>query len=342
MEVDDDFVRQPRMFTSLKDAVDSAPSQDDLVAADEFVEGDLHAPKSSRKNLLNKHVGLTDLNCGRSCYLAGVLKPYKVLVESLQRVSTPEQHLAARRIRTFYSVMQNSWIDTDTSEPMYACRAFQEWVQDMEAADKGELIKLVKMECRAFSSIIVRVLRSRLRSIWQHIQALELIDPLGPDLDQYATPAVWNALKDLCDRRGIDFHACKEQIIELRAEASALDKDSKAMIRMDLVQYLRDRQQMYSMTKVESPTPAYDELCQVVFSIPLTSSFVESLFSKMTYNQSKIRTRLMDTTMSSILYLHDTVLSDPQKFLPSSLTLKVMIPHSLNDKMTMSKQVCNF
>ena len=70
LEVDDDFVRQPRMFTSLKDAVDSAPSQDDLVAADEFVEGDLHAPKSSRKNLLNKHVGLTDLNCGRSCYLA--------------------------------------------------------------------------------------------------------------------------------------------------------------------------------------------------------------------------------------------------------------------------------
>ena len=58
----------------------------------------------------------------------------------------------------------------------------------------------------------------------------------------------------------------------------------------------------------------------------------------MTYNQSKIRTRLMDT--SSILYLHDTVLSDPQKSVPSSLTLKVMIPHSLHDKMTMSKQVC--
>ena len=235
--------------------------------------------------------------------------------------------------------MQNSWIDTDTSEPMYACRAFQEWVQDMEAADKGELIKLVKMECRAFSSIIVRVLRSRLRSIWQHIQALELIDPLGPDLDQYATPAVWNALKDLCGRRGIDFHACKEQIIELRAEASALDKDSKAMIRMDLVQYLRDRQQMYSMTKVESPTPAYDELCQVVFSIPLTSSFVESLFSKMTYNQSKIRTRLKDTTMSSILHLHDAALPDPQKSLPSALTLKVMIPRSLHDKITMSKHI---
>ena len=43
-------------------------------------------------------------------------------------------------------------------------------------------------EYRNFSSIIVRVLRSRLRSVWKHIQALKLIDPLGPDLDQYVTP----------------------------------------------------------------------------------------------------------------------------------------------------------
>ena len=94
-------------------------------------------------------------------------------------MSTPEQHLDARRIRTFYSVMQNSWIGSDTSEPMYAYRAFQDWMADMEATDKGELVKLVKKECRGFSSIIVRVLRNRLRSTWQHIQALELIDPLG-------------------------------------------------------------------------------------------------------------------------------------------------------------------
>ena len=62
LEVDDDFVRQPRMFTSLKDAVDSAPSQEDLVSADDFEEGDLHDPKNLRKNLLNEDVGLTDLN----------------------------------------------------------------------------------------------------------------------------------------------------------------------------------------------------------------------------------------------------------------------------------------
>ena len=46
---------------------------------------------------------------------------------------------------------------------------------------------------------------------------------------------VWNALRDLCGRRGIDFHSCKEKIIELREGVSVLDKDSKTMIRMDLV-----------------------------------------------------------------------------------------------------------
>ena len=64
---------------------------------------------------------------------------------------------------------------------------------------------------------------------------MELIDPLGPELDQCDTPVVWNAMRDLCGRRGIDFHTCKEQIIELRAGASVLDEDSKTMIRMDLV-----------------------------------------------------------------------------------------------------------
>ena len=75
----------------------------------------------------------------------------------------------------------------------------------------------------------------------------------------------------------------------------------------------------------------YDELCQAIFGIPLTSSFVESLFSKMIYNQSKIRTRLNDTNKSSILYLHDTSLSDPQKSLPSVEGDDPALPSRQND-----------
>ena len=56
---------------SVQEAAASAPSQEDLVAADNFDVGDVDAPKTRRKNMLNPDVGLTDLNCGRSCYLAG-------------------------------------------------------------------------------------------------------------------------------------------------------------------------------------------------------------------------------------------------------------------------------
>ena len=264
---------------------------------------------------------------------------HKVLVESLQGASRPEQHLTARRFRRFYTVMQKSWIGTETSEPMYACKEFQLWIEEMEVKNKSDLVRLVKQECRSFSSVLVASLCSRMRPTWQYLQAMELIDPLGPDMDQYVTTAVWDALKDLCRRRGIDFHKCKDDIVTIRAEAPDLDRQSQAMIRMDLCGYMRDRLQMYQMTSTPSPTPEYDRLCRAIFSIPLTSSFVESLFSKMTYNQSKIRSRLCDSKMSSILHLHDSTLPDPQKCLPTALQLAVMIPRTLRDELTMSKHI---
>ena len=336
---DDDYIRQPRVYRTVQDAVEAAPAQTDLVDADGFDVGDTDVPKYKLKNMLNPDVGLTDLNSGRSCYLSGVLKVYKVLVESLQKSTTPEQHLASRRIRQFFMVMQKSWIGSSTTEPMYSCKAFQDWIEDMEVKNKTRLIALVKQECRSFSSILVASLRSRLRATWQHIQALELIDPLGPDIDQHATPAVWAALKDLCRRRHLDFHLCQTQILAIRTAAPNLDQQSRAMIRMDLCGYLRDRRQMFQMTFTPSPTAEYDNLCIAVLSIPLTSSFVESLFSKMVYNQSKIRSRMSDAKMSAILHLHDSALADPQTILPSAIQLKVMIPRTLRDELTMSKHM---
>ena len=93
------------------------------------------------------------------------------------------------------------------------------------------------------------------------------------------------------------------------------------------------------MTNQESPTPEHDKSCSTTFGIPLTSTFVESLFSKMSYNQSKIRTRLDDRTMDAILHLHDAGLPNPQCCLPSAMTLKVMIPRSLTDELQMSKHI---
>ena len=336
---EDEYARQPRLFENVEEAVASFPEQAVMVVADDFDVGNVDAGKLKKKNLLNQNVGLTDLNLGRSAYISGALIPYKVLVESLQGSAMPEQHLAARRIRQYHMVMQSSWIGSKDVEPMFACRAFDDWIAEMLGKGKHALVKLVKRECRAFCSVMVASIRRRLSSTWNHIQALELIDPLGPDLQTHATPAVWEALRDLCRRRGLNFHNCQQQIVRLRGEARDLDQDSRAMIRMDLCGYMRDRHLMFAMTATQSPTADYDELCEVVFSIPLTSSFVESLFSKMLYNQSKIRSRLADSRLSAILHLHDSSLPDPEVCLPASSVLKVLIPRSVRDKLQMNSNV---
>lgn len=111
------------------------------------------------------------------------------------------------------------------------------------------------------------------------------------------------------------------------------------MVKLDLRGYLHERHNAFVLTFTPSPTPEFDKFCAVVFSIPLTSAFVETLFSKMNYNQHKIRNKLTDETMSSILHVQDAVVPDPQICLPSSPKLKVTVPRSIADKLKMVKSV---
>ena len=343
--LDDGYQPQRQLFPTIVAAAEGAPTQEECVRLDRFDTGNNDARGRKRKNMLNPNVGLSDLNFGRSTYLAGILQPYKILVEELQHVQTAEQHLAARRIRRFHMILKSAWIGTEEKEPMYASKNFWDWAQEMEGLDKVDLVAAVKKEARSFASIFAASVKSRLSSIWNYLQCLELIDPLGPELTTYATRDVWEALRDLYARRnieedtGMDFDTCRNDILQMRADAGDLDTASKAMIRSDLCAYLRERRQEFVTTGDESPTPAYDALCVAVFSIPLSSAFIESLFSKMAYNQHKIRNRLTDETMSSILHVHDAVLQDPQNALTNSLNLKVCAPVTIRDKLTMNKNV---
>ena len=74
-------------------------------------------------------------------------------------------------------------------------------------------------------------------------------------------------------------------------------------------------------------------------SLYITSAFVESLFSKMHYNQHKIRSSLKDETMSCILHVHDVVVPDPQRCSTDDIQLKVMTPRFLQDKLVMNKML---
>ena len=98
---EDGYQPQTELFPSAQAAAAASPSQEDMISADDFDVGCDGTRGRKCKNMLNANVGLTDLNAGRSAYLSGCLKPYKVLVERIQRTEQPEQHLLARRIRQF-------------------------------------------------------------------------------------------------------------------------------------------------------------------------------------------------------------------------------------------------
>ena len=162
--------------------------------------------------------------------------------------------------------------------------------------------------------------------------------PVVPGAHQMIA-AVWSAFQDLCNRRGVDFDDCRDELLGMRADAQDLNDQAKALIRMDLCGYLRKRHASFVQTSTPTPTREYDRICVAFFSIPLTSSFVESLFSKMAYNQHKIRNRLADTTMTSILHVHDSVLANPEECLTDDVRLKIMQPKDLTDRLLMNKRI---
>ena len=67
----------------------------------------------------------------------------------------------------------------------------------------------VKQECRSFCSVLVSSMKERLAPMWDYTQALELVDPMGPDLERYGTESLWNTVEYLCHRHDIDFDKCQ-------------------------------------------------------------------------------------------------------------------------------------
>ena len=298
------------LFPSAREASESAPSQTELVVADGMDTGAVgHLPQTRRKYLLNKDVGLNDLNMGRSAYLAGALRPYTVLTQQLQTSLWPTQHMAARRIRSYYRQMVSHWIGTPHDPPTMSGRLFQEWKRCMVNKGKHELVELVTKECKAFCGVMVQSHKERLAPYWNSIQALELIDPSGPA--RYATEEVWEAAEDICARRNIDSTTLRTAVNAQRAEYPDLNPVDREQIQADLIQYYASKHRLAVAGGDSGISRCLNDYAIAVFSISIVSAFVESLFSKMNYNQSKRRSRLLDTTTTSILHVHDTVVPSP-------------------------------
>ena len=125
----------------------------------------------------------------------------------------------------------------------------------------------------------------------------------------------------------------------------SLRDSSKEHIIHDLVGYCRDKRADVLRVNLKTDTPDLDNLCCAVFLITLVSAFVGSSFSKIDYNQSKIRSRHTDKMMSSILNLHDVVVGDPMKPLTKEMLLKTHVVFIMEKEKIIKhvgKVVCKF
>jgi len=138
--------------------------------------------------------------------------------------------------------------------------------------------------------------------------------------------------------RVIDFSKVQQQILMERAEIdSGMDRVTLNKMRSNLIDYLRDRTAGLIAVGIDNDRAELDLLRTAIFSIGLVSAFVESLFSKMAYNQNKTRSRLSDEVTSAILHVHDSARSNPLKPLTGEITLQVS-PHT-SDRVDMEKWV---
>ena len=112
-----------------------------------------------------------------------------------------------------------------------------------------------------------------MKPYWNHIQALELIDPAGPALETYTTNEVWEAAEDLCERRGIDSTSLRTEIIQMRSEFPDYDPVIKMEIHADLIQFYRMPKQAQLLTLTDSLTKCLDDYVIAVFSTAIVSAF---------------------------------------------------------------------
>ena len=123
-------------------------------------------------------------------------------------------------------------------------------------------------------------------------------------------------------------------------DASVLNLVDREEIQTDLLQYYHSQRRARVAVGGDDPqTRCLHEYAIAVFSIPIVSAFVESLFSKMNYNQNKSRNRLLDETTTSILHVHDTVVPNPLLPLDGKISLRCNKDNNTVNKRKHTKNV---
>jgi hypothetical protein len=221
-------------------------------------------------------------------------------VTQLETRGQPISHLCARWIRTYHRRLKTQYISGHGVAATYGkvYSAAREYYLDDRAGNEPEIIAAVDTLAKTFTHALVSSSTARLEPYWATLGAFELADPSMelPAADDAGT-AVWDAAKDLCATAGVNFDAFRVQTTELHSAFPDMGGELKMDCTKNLLRFYHNlARQGWLATR-----PAVRDYAVAVFTFPVTTVFIECLFSGMKLNKSTTRSSMVDDKCVAVL-----------------------------------------
>ena len=200
--------------------------------------------------------------------------------------------------------------------------------------NKATLVDKMKTEATLFATTFLSNTKKRFDPYWSILCAFELVDPTSNKSDvekSLGSENVWEAMEGMvknCNTklRGadlIDFETLRDQLGNWQDQR--FDAYEKADIRHNLLRF-------FHKTRREARFSEVYKFAAQVFTKPIASVIIESLFSKMAYIRSKYRASMDDSNVFNCIAVKDLdpVHAHPEKkFEMPRLNMLKALQHNL-------------
>ena len=253
--------------------------------------------------------GVTRLNFGLDAFIADALGPYQMLVTRLQTSEQPVAHLVKEWVLLFFDEMNEMFL----SESANFGRHYQAWTERGDAPDDDhvgddemQLRRDIERIGKKFVHDFVTNVRYRFQPYWPLLMACEMANPCSP---KQVSPAAWTAAKDLMMRTGKwTVQEADVTVKNLKTQRRRYARASVAEERRmsgNLLKFYHDRYVLSQQTGEDHDFTLCDEYFRLVASLHVSSSVVESYFSRTKYIKNKHRSLLSDKTVSATMHLRE-------------------------------------
>ena len=167
--------------------------------------------------------------------------------------------------------------------------------------NKRELVHAMDCLAHDMAQQLVSNATARLAPYRSFYRVFQLVDPTGPDVE--VGEAAWGSLAELCKLYDLEIAPVRDGIVAMRAGAKNISRSDMVLCSRNLLNYYHTRLEL----PLDMRCMHMESLARVVFSIPVCTAVVESLFSTMSRLKSKQRASLKDTTVANIIHCKDLV-----------------------------------